>query len=410
MARVAHVDPGPRLLALRPAAPLLGHRRGRAADPARHRGDLARRRGVRVPAHPGHARPPHRLTPGLADAMAGPAAASARLTRRHRVAPDGRLRRVRAVPRERRRVRPARTTARRPCAASGRGRAAGAHAQRAGVGRRRRPSSCSSTAARRTPTRGTPWRWRSAGRCVAIDLPGHGHSDWRTDARLPRRRTLAVDVAVAVERLAPDAAAVVGMSLGGLTAHRAGRTPPELVPQARARRRHARASTATRRRRSPTSSTGRQTFAELRRAARAHDRVQPDPHASRRCAAASCTTPTQRDDGTWVWRYDRLRRPSATSVRRAPRRSADAVGRRRRRSRVPAPARARRRRRRWSTTTTSPSCSRRQPAMRGESWSTAPATASRATSRSSWPGSSAPSSPDRPTWRSCPLSDASAVV
>src|SRR5690606_23782716 len=52
---------------------------------------------------------------------------------------------------------------------------------------------------------------------VAIDLPGHGHSDWRDDGRyLPD--VMAADVAIAVEELAPNAKAVVGMSLGGLTA------------------------------------------------------------------------------------------------------------------------------------------------------------------------------------------------
>jgi pimeloyl-ACP methyl ester carboxylesterase len=52
---------------------------------------------------------------------------------------------------------------------------------------------------------------------VAIDLPGHGHSDGSADGGLSPEG-YAADVAVAVEALAPDAAAVVGMSLGGMTA------------------------------------------------------------------------------------------------------------------------------------------------------------------------------------------------
>lgn len=52
---------------------------------------------------------------------------------------------------------------------------------------------------------------------VAIDLPGHGHSDWR-DEHDYWPPSMADDVAVAIEALAPNAAAVVGMSLGGLTA------------------------------------------------------------------------------------------------------------------------------------------------------------------------------------------------
>jgi pimeloyl-ACP methyl ester carboxylesterase len=52
---------------------------------------------------------------------------------------------------------------------------------------------------------------------VAIDLPGHGLSDWRDDhAYWPPN--LADDVAVAIRALAPEARAVVGMSLGGMTA------------------------------------------------------------------------------------------------------------------------------------------------------------------------------------------------
>jgi pimeloyl-ACP methyl ester carboxylesterase len=51
---------------------------------------------------------------------------------------------------------------------------------------------------------------------VAIDLPGHGHSDAPAEGSLDVR-TNASDIAVAVEQLAPEARAVVGMSLGGLT-------------------------------------------------------------------------------------------------------------------------------------------------------------------------------------------------
>jgi pimeloyl-ACP methyl ester carboxylesterase len=65
---------------------------------------------------------------------------------------------------------------------------------------------------------------------VAIDLPGHGHSDWRPGGDyLPE--SMAEDVAVAIRELAPHPRAVVGMSLGGLTAICLAAAHPELVPR-----------------------------------------------------------------------------------------------------------------------------------------------------------------------------------
>lgn len=52
---------------------------------------------------------------------------------------------------------------------------------------------------------------------LALDLPGHGHSQWRDDHDY-RPLALAADVAAALDQLAPGASAVVGMSLGGLAA------------------------------------------------------------------------------------------------------------------------------------------------------------------------------------------------
>ncbi len=63
---------------------------------------------------------------------------------------------------------------------------------------------------------------------VAVDLPGHGHSDWKTDGAY-HPRDLARDVAAALEVLAPAARGVVGMSMGGLTSIALAAARPDLV-------------------------------------------------------------------------------------------------------------------------------------------------------------------------------------
>jgi pimeloyl-ACP methyl ester carboxylesterase len=66
---------------------------------------------------------------------------------------------------------------------------------------------------------------------VAIDLPGHGHSDDRPGGPFSPRDN-ARDVAVAVRAVAPDARMVVGMSLGGLTTIALTAHAPEIVRRA----------------------------------------------------------------------------------------------------------------------------------------------------------------------------------
>jgi len=63
---------------------------------------------------------------------------------------------------------------------------------------------------------------------VALDLPNHGHSDGGHDGAFGPQAN-AIDVSVAIETLAPDAAAVVGMSLGGLTTIALAGHRPDLV-------------------------------------------------------------------------------------------------------------------------------------------------------------------------------------
>lgn len=65
---------------------------------------------------------------------------------------------------------------------------------------------------------------------AAVDLPGHGHSDWRKDRRYWPADN-AADVATVMGALAPSPRLVVGMSLGGLTSIALAARHPELVPR-----------------------------------------------------------------------------------------------------------------------------------------------------------------------------------
>jgi pimeloyl-ACP methyl ester carboxylesterase len=66
---------------------------------------------------------------------------------------------------------------------------------------------------------------------LCIDLPGHGKSGWRDDQAYDPS-TLALDIAPMIERYAPNAKVVVGMSLGGMTVLALGVARPELVRSA----------------------------------------------------------------------------------------------------------------------------------------------------------------------------------
>lgn len=63
---------------------------------------------------------------------------------------------------------------------------------------------------------------------LAVDLPGHGHSGWRSGGSYGPRQN-AEDVAALMRAYAPEATVLVGMSLGGLTANALAARHPELV-------------------------------------------------------------------------------------------------------------------------------------------------------------------------------------
>jgi pimeloyl-ACP methyl ester carboxylesterase len=149
---------------------------------------------------------------------------------------------------------------------------------------------------------------------VAIDLPGHGHSDGpgdRADGQLDAQGN-AVDVAAAVRRLAPAARAVIGMSLGGLTAIALAAQAPELVrglilvdvlPGLKARR----AQHIT------DFVGGPPSFASLDELLERTARFNPARSRSS-LRRGILHNAEQQPDGTWVWRWARHRGPGSAST------------------------------------------------------------------------------------------------
>jgi pimeloyl-ACP methyl ester carboxylesterase len=138
---------------------------------------------------------------------------------------------------------------------------------------------------------------------LAIDLPGHGHSDWRTDrAYWPSEN--AQSVAVVVREVAPDAAAVVGMSLGGLTALALSAHAPDLV------RKLALVDVTPGVNRDKASAianfvNGPETFASFDEILERTVLFNPTrSESSLRRGILHNAAP--RPDGTWSWRYDRF--------------------------------------------------------------------------------------------------------
>ena len=148
---------------------------------------------------------------------------------------------------------------------------------------------------------------------VAIDLPGHGHSDGpgdRPEGQLDAHGN-AVDVAAAIWQLAPAAKAVIGMSLGGLTAIALTAEAPELVrkivlvdvlPGIKGQRaRHI-----------TDFVNGPASFASLDELLERTARFNPARSRSS-LRRGILHNAEQQPDGTWVWRWARHRRPVAVT-------------------------------------------------------------------------------------------------
>jgi pimeloyl-ACP methyl ester carboxylesterase len=139
---------------------------------------------------------------------------------------------------------------------------------------------------------------------VAIDLPGHGHSDGGRAGSLGVEDN-AADVAVAIERLAPQARGVVGMSLGGITTLALAVQRPELVrravlvdvtPGVNGGKGAAIAAFID----GPESFTS---FDEILARTIEHNPTRTESSLRR----GILHNAKQREDGSWVWRYARFR-------------------------------------------------------------------------------------------------------
>ena len=145
---------------------------------------------------------------------------------------------------------------------------------------------------------------------LAVDLPGHGHSDWPGDDAVLNPRAMADDVAAVIGRLAPEAGMVVGMSLGGATSIALAHAHPELV--------HKLALIditpgVTREKSSDIAAflAGPESFASFDEIL--ERTIQFNPTRSESSLRRGVLhNSVQRDDGTWTWRHQ-LGRPAGSS-------------------------------------------------------------------------------------------------
>ncbi|HUC04786.1 MAG TPA: alpha/beta hydrolase, partial [Acidimicrobiales bacterium] len=139
---------------------------------------------------------------------------------------------------------------------------------------------------------------------LAVDLPGHGHSDGGPEGSISVESN-GTDLATVVRTLAPDAVGVVGMSLGGLSSIALAEAAPDLVrslvlvditpgvDQQKA---------------APITAfvNGPESFAdfdELLARTKEHNPTRTESSLRR----GILHNAVQREDGSWVWRYARFR-------------------------------------------------------------------------------------------------------
>jgi pimeloyl-ACP methyl ester carboxylesterase len=139
---------------------------------------------------------------------------------------------------------------------------------------------------------------------LAIDLPGHGHSDGGPDGTISLESNGA-DLATVVEQLAPEARGVVGMSLGGMSSIALAAHTPALVrslvlvditPGVSAEKAAPIMAFVD----GPSSFAS---FDELLARTMEHNPTRSE--SSLRRGILHNAVP--RDDGSWVWRYARFR-------------------------------------------------------------------------------------------------------
>jgi len=146
---------------------------------------------------------------------------------------------------------------------------------------------------------------------VAVDLPGHGHSDGGPEGSVSVESN-GRDLAVAVAELAPRARGVVGMSLGGMSAIALAARAPELVralalvditPGVNAEK----AAPVTNFVNGPASFDS---FDDILARTIEHNPGRSEASLRR----GILHNAVQREDGSWVWRYARFRaEPTAAS-------------------------------------------------------------------------------------------------